>query len=72
MRVHVGPANDHGSCAPELTEYWYGIHRNSVIIWVRFRGLFVLHSLNHNRFHFFSLILFKHDYYYNYNYNLLL
>ena len=27
---HVGSVNDHGNSIPELTDFWYGIYRNSL------------------------------------------
>ena len=51
---HVGPANDLPSSTPELTDFRYGIHRNSVVVWVQFRGPFVLHRLDHGRLHVYS------------------
>ena len=69
---HVGPTNDHGSSTPEFATFRYGTHRNSVVVWVRFRGPFVLYKLDYNRFHAFLFMLFKYNHYHNYNYNLLL
>ena len=69
---HVGPANDHGSNTPEFATFRYGTHRNSVIVWVRFRNPFVLYRLNHDRFYAFLFMLFKYDLYHNHNHNLLL
>ena len=69
---HVGPANDHGSSTPEFATFRYGTHRNSVVVWVRFRGPFVLYKLDYGRFHAFFFMLFKYDYYHNHSHNLLL
>ena len=69
---HVDPANDLRSNTPELTDFRYGIHRNSVIIWVRFRDPFVLHRLDHDRLYVSLLMLFKHDHYHSHSHNLLL
>ena len=69
---HVGPANDHGSSTPESATFRYGTRRNSAIVWVRFRGPFVLYRLDHGRLHAFLFMLFKHDHYHNHSYNLLL
>ena len=68
----MGPTNDHGSSTPEFVIFRYETHRNSIVVWVRFRGFFVLYKLNHGRLYAFLFILFKHDYYYNHNHNLLL
>ena len=69
---HVGPTNDYGSGTPEFAIFRYGIHKISVIIWVRFRSPFVLYKLDHDRLYVFLFMLFKHDHYYNHNHNLLL
>ena len=69
---HVDRANDLRSSTPELIDFRYGIHRNSVVVWVRFRGPFVLHRLDHGRFHAFLLMLFRHDHYHSHSHNLLL
>ena len=69
---HVGPANDHGSGTPEFATFRYGTHRNSIIVWVRFRGPFVLYKLDHDRLHVFLFMLFKYDLYHSHNHNLLL
>ena len=69
---HVGPANDHGNNTPEFVTFRYGTHRNSVIVWVRFRDSFVLYRLNYDRLYAFLFMLFKHDHYHNHNHNLLL
>ena len=69
---HVGSTNDHGSDTPEFVTFRYGTHRNSVIVWVRFRGPFVLYRLDHGRLHAFLFMLFRHDHYHSHSHNLLL
>ena len=51
----MGSINDHGNCALELTDFRYGIQRNSMVVRARFRSPFVVHSLDHGRLHVFSL-----------------
>ena len=69
---HVGSVNDHGGNTPEFATFRYGTHGNSVVVWVRFRGPFVLYRLDHDRLHAFLFMLFRYDHYHSHSHNLLL